>query len=430
MKIKNLDFISDMSFKVLNLERLTKKNNLFLKIFFILILSMGNLNISMKSEVVNNSNNLSTDYFKFNQDEDYILGEGDQIFITLTEDIPEFSNIYSIDVNGTILLPLIKRIYISGLTLSELTKLLNEKYKEYVFYPDIKITVSKYRPINVYIKGEVNMPGLYRLQGAYYPNNEVINQEERLEDRLEINIEQSGIGRLNKMDKNKSKQTSNFKYKSKFSNGLGFGATNQVSYFTTLFDAIRQAGGITNYSDLSNIEVKRINNISNGGGYKKTELDFLDLITNGNENQNIRLKDGDVVTVNKSNNPLNEQISKAIKTNLQPKDIQIILAGRIKNPGPFIVPKTATLNDAIIASGGLKAIRGKVIFLRYNNDGTIDRRKFAYRSKSERGSYKNPFLNDGDIISIDENPVSIANQVLNDITRPMLGIFATYKIFD
>ena len=104
-----------------------------MKLFFILILSMSNLNISMKSEVVNNSNNLSTDYLKFNQDEDYILGEGDQIFIKLTDDIPEYSKRYSIDVNGTILLPLIKRIYISGLTLSELTKLLNEKYKEYVF---------------------------------------------------------------------------------------------------------------------------------------------------------------------------------------------------------------------------------------------------------------------------------------------------------
>ena len=76
------------------------------------------------------------------------------------------------------------------------------------------------------------------------------------------------------MKQEKLEQINNFKYKPKFSNGLGFGATNQVSYFTTLFDAIREAGGITNYSDLSNIEVKRINNISNGGGYKKTELDF------------------------------------------------------------------------------------------------------------------------------------------------------------
>ncbi len=420
-----------MFFKVLNLIRLTKRDNLFLKLFFILILSLGNLNISMKSEVVNNSNNLSTDYFKFNQDEDYILGEGDQIFVKLTDDIPEYSNRYSIDVNGTILLPLIKRIYIAGLTLSELTKLLNEKYKEYIFYPDIEISVTSYRPINVYIKGEVSMPGLYRLQGAYYPNNVVTNQEER----LDLNLEQTekgmlDTGMLDKLEQERLQQLNNFKYNSKFSNGLGFGATNQVSYFTTLFDAIREAGGITNYSDLSNIEVKRINNISNGGGYKKTELDFLDLISNGNENQNIRLKDGDVVTVKRSNNPLNEQISKAIKTNLQPKDIRIILAGRIKNPGPFVVPKTATLNDAIIASGGLKAIRGKVIFLRYNNDGTIDRRKFAYRSKSERGSYKNPFLNNGDIISIDENPISITNQILNDITRPMLGIFATYEIFN
>ena len=415
-----------MFFKILNLIKLSKKDNLFLRIFFILTLSMCNIIIPVKSEVVNNSNNLSTDYFKLNQDDDYILGEGDQIFITLTENMPELANTYSIDVNGSVNLPLIKRIYISGLTLSELTNLLNEKYKEYVYYPDIEITVTNYRPINIYIKGEVDLPGLYRLQGAYYPNSQITKQDEI----LKINLEQSEGGMLNKKDKKSLEEINNFQYNSKFTSSLGFGATNQVSYFPTLFDAIREAGGITNYSDLSNIEVKRINNISSGGGYKKTELDFLDLITNGNETQNIRLNDGDVITIKKSINPLNEQISKAIKTNLQPKNIQVMLAGRIKNPGKFSVPKTATLNDAIIASGGLKAIRGKVIFLRYNNDGTIDRRKFAYRSKSERGSYKNPYLNDGDIISIDENPVSIANQILNDITRPMLGIYATYKIFD
>ena len=426
MRIKNLNFIINIFFKNLNLIKLSKKDNLFLRIFFILTLSMCNIIIPVKSEVVNNSNNLSTDYFKLNQDDDYILGEGDQIFITLTENMPELANTYSIDVNGSVNLPLIKRIYISGLTLSELTNLLNEKYKEYVYYPDIEITVTNYRPINIYIKGEVDLPGLYRLQGAYYPNSQITKQDEI----LKINLEQSEGGMLNKKDKKSLEEINNFQYNSKFTSSLGFGATNQVSYFPTLFDAIREAGGITNYSDLSNIEVKRINNISSGGGYKKTELDFLDLITNGNETQNIRLNDGDVITIKKSINPLNEQISKAIKTNLQPKNIQVMLAGRIKNPGKFSVPKTATLNDAIIASGGLKAIRGKVIFLRYNNDGTIDRRKFAYRSKSERGSYKNPYLNDGDIISIDENPVSIANQILNDITRPMLGIYATYKIFD
>ena len=392
MRIKNLNFIINMFFKILNLIKLSKKDNLFLRIFFILTLSMCNIIIPLKSEVVNNSNNLSTDYFKLNQDDDYILGEGDQIFITLTENMPELANTYSIDVNGSVNLPLIKRIYISGLTLSELTNLLNEKYKEYVYYPDIEITVTNYRPINIYIKGEVDLPGLYRLQGAYYPNSQITKQDEI----LKINLEQSEGGMLNKKDKKSLEEINNFQYNSKFESSLGFGATNQVSYFPTLFDAIREAGGITNYSDLSNIEVKRINNISSGGGYKKTELDFLDLITNGNETQNIRLNDGDVITIKKSINPLNEQISKAIKTNLQPKNIQVMLAGRIKNPGKFSVPKTATLNDAIIASGGLKAIRGKVIFLRYNNDGTIDRRKFAYRSKSERGSYIT-FWNESDL---------------------------------
>ena len=48
--------------------------------------------------------------------------------------------------------------------------------------------------------------------------------------------------------------------------------SNPGNAFPTVFDAIKSAGGITTYSDLSSIEIIRKNSISNGGGKIKKNV--------------------------------------------------------------------------------------------------------------------------------------------------------------
>ena len=45
-------------------------------------------------------------------------------------------------------------------------------------------------------------------------------------------------------------------------------------FFSTVFDAIRSSGGITQFSDLTSIKVIRKNSISNGGGKIQTTINF------------------------------------------------------------------------------------------------------------------------------------------------------------
>ena len=88
--------------------------------------------------------------------------------------------------------------------------------------------------------------------------------------------------------------------------------------FPTVFDAIRTAQGITPYSNLAQVQVTRRQAMSRGGGRLRTQLNFLSLITEGDESQNIRLFDGDVVNVGKSPTVLREQLLQAGQTNLTP----------------------------------------------------------------------------------------------------------------
>ena len=101
----------------------------------------------------------------------------------------------------------------------------------------------------------------------------------------------------------------------------------------TVFDALRTAGGVTPFSKLSEVFVTRKLPLTTGGGKKRTQLNFLELITNGNESQNIRLVDGDTVLVARSAVELREQVIKAGQTNLSPDFFPVFVTGRVRDQG-------------------------------------------------------------------------------------------------
>ena len=94
----------------------------------------------------------------------------------------------------------------------------------------------------------------------------------------------------------------------------------------TVFDALRTAGGVTPFSKLSEVTVTRKLPLSSRGGKMKTVVDIFSVIAEGNESQNIRLFDGDVVIVARSPVELRDQVIKASQTNLSPDFISVFVS--------------------------------------------------------------------------------------------------------
>ena len=88
--------------------------------------------------------------------------------------------------------------------------------------------------------------------------------------------------------------------------------------------------------------------------------------------------------------------------------------------------KKLPANDYI--AGGTKVFKGPVTFLRINNNGSIDRRVFRYREREKRGSYGNPNLKNGDLIFRGNSAISTFNEITNEITDSISGVFSTYEI--
>ncbi len=367
------------------------------KSFFIILFlhsltlnAFGNSNIKKSVSITN----LETNYLKKIPNTDYILGPGDAISIIVGRDYPELNIVEFIDSEGTINLPKLKRIYVEGLTKDELTQLLDDAYMEYVKYPSVEIRIAQYRPIKVFVEGEVIKPGIRILDGS---------------------ISDDGPGSKLSPYKNA------FNYETQVK-------PLKNSYFPTVFDAIQVSGGITKYSDLSNIKVIRKKSISKGGGKMMTTLNFKEVITKGDNTQNIRIYDSDTIVINKLDEPNQIMLGKAISSNLNSKNINVFVLGRVNNPGKVNISRASSLNDAIIYAGGTKALKGKIRFIRFRNDGSMDKRKFAMSSKSQRGSYKNPNLEGGDLIIVGKSFLSSSAEVINEVTSPFTGLISTYGL--
>jgi len=342
----------------------------------------------------------------------YILGPGDSIQIEL-EDFPELNGIVTIGPDGTIYLPRLKSTYIEGMTIEEVNSFLNQKLSAYIIEPDIYVKIVSYRPIRIYVSGEVRRPGYYTLSGTQSAQQQLANANSLITNNINSpvlqNTRNTGIIQPNQP--------------------LGGESSGIPIKFPTVFDAIRAAQGITPYSDLGTVEVTRKQPLSAGGGQIRANLNFLSLITDGNESQNIRLFDGDVIKVSRSNVVLKDQLLEAGQTNLSPQYLEVFVSGRVKVPGGKVLPQGSTLTQAIDMAGGLKILHGSIEFIRFNRDGTSDRRVFRYKPSAPADDYKNPVLMAGDVIRARESPLSAATEVLGEITEPALGVYSIYGIY-
>jgi len=356
----------------------------------------------------------------------YLLGPGDSLQIEL-ENIPELSGIFTIGPDGTLYLPRLRALLVEGLSIEELRLFLTQQYRAFVRQPEIYLRPVGYRPVRIYVGGEVRRPGYYTLSGSQQLAETTSTFENQYDAPVGI---QKTEGAGNAVS-NQSAANSEPAYRRSFMIRDGNASTTGIngSIFPTVFDAIRTSQGITPYSDLSVVQVTRKQPQSNGGGKLKASLNFLSLIIDGDESQNIRLFDGDVVSVAKSPIVLREQLLKASQTNLSPQYIQVYVSGRVKTPGTTTLPQGSSLNQALITAGGLQLLRGKVEFVRFTREGELDRRIFSYNPNAVTDSTANPILISGDIIRVQESALSAGISVLNELTGPLVGVYSVYSLF-
>lgn len=114
---------------------------------------------------------------------EYIMCPGDQLDI-IVMGVPEMStgytssgtttlvpttpqNKYVVRPDGKVSFQLIGEVDTTGLTVSQFTKVLQEKLAKYIVNPQVSVNIIQLGTTRVYVFGEVNKPGLYELQKSH-----------------------------------------------------------------------------------------------------------------------------------------------------------------------------------------------------------------------------------------------------------------------
>jgi len=412
------------------INKTNKFNFLAIKISIFICLS-GFIGANAQEVSEEKAVNLSTSYLESSDElDDYILGTGDKLKIKFAG-MPEISGSYTIDPQGEIYFDRLKNTFVRGLSIKELTKLLEERYKEFLLNPEIEITVSTFKPIKVYVKGEVRIPGIIKLPAFSSPS---IERLETVSAKDPTNFIENTPNKYNNNNNNNNKDNNSYYYKYNKLNYYNDNNYNNLikkdnEYITTLSNVIKRAGGLTSHSDISKLTITRKVPIGKGGGKKRGSFDFRSYILKSDNSYDVRVFDGDEIFIPRLQEKDVSIIPQSILSGLSPRFINVSITGQIENPGTVQIPLEGSLSDVMNLTGPRKPLSGRIYLIRYNQDGGLLRESIQYSSTAYPGTSKNPYLVDGDVISIKNSILGRTAGTLRAITEPFVGIYTTKETF-
>ena len=417
-----MNFKKTIKITFLNRFFFKSKSRSFLFLYFIFSFFIFDISKAESNDLINSkSHKIDIEYLDSrNELEDYIIDTGDVLSIDFQFEM--FNGNYSVNEEGELFLPEIDETYVRGLTTSELTKLLNEKYSKFLIEPDIKLRIAIFKSIGVSISGEVRNPGFYR-----YPAYKSVSGYRSSSNIISKN-RMNSFDSLTEKNNNKLKKNNDLNVFNESTQNIFLNRSTQN--INTIADVIFRAGGITSSTDLSRIQIIRDVPLGKGGGKKTAFIDFNSYVKESDPTKNIRIFDGDSLFFPKLSTPNPNQISESVLVGLSPKFIKVNLFGRVENPGILKLPLEATLSDAIDLSGPIKPLSGKIVLIRYEKDGTYMKRNIAYSATAKKGSKKNPYLKEDDLISVKESILGKTTSVIKEFTSPFLGIYSTKELIE
>jgi len=395
----------------------------------------------------------------------YTLGAGDIVKIDVFN-VPEISGTQTVAPDGTVNITLVGAVRVEGLSIEEAARLLERKLGPFLVRKIVNLSLVEARPLNIAVVGEVQRPGTrlltYSRSTATGRDAQAANLTRAIEaaggitQQADVNniqisrLESGGRRRLIKVSLLKLIEQGDVSQDIKILDGDSIlvprmadiaaiqppqisnatfasdtfqiqvaiagevnrigplvltyarnatGANPLADPLPTVIRAIQSAGGITGRADIRNIQITR----TGFGGQKSTiNVNLWDLLDKGDLSQNVRLADGDTITVPQALNPSPADQQRIALATFSPDKIQVQMVGEVLRGGPLELRPNTPFTQAITAAGGLTndADWKSVELYRLNPDGTITRRNLVAELNNPPNEDTNPSLRDRDVIVV------------------------------
>ncbi len=316
----------------------------------------------------------------------YVLGPGDRLLVKVFS-FKDFESRVILLPDGTINLPRIGSLYISGLSVLDAQKKIISAFKKIIKDPIIYVDLLETRALRISVTGEVQKPGIYSI----------------------------GMNETNVLSNSDGGEQTALSFKG----------------FPRVIEAIQKAGGVTNEGDLRKVELSRYNYQTKK--IDKTTINYWLAFNQNKIAENPIIFDGDKIFVPKSLSKTNYELIIESSSNLAPSFITINVIGEVIKPGQVQVKANTSITQSILIAGGFtkKAKKGKIFLIRLKNDGVIEKQKYDLSSTNLLDKKENIPVRDGDIIYIDRNNWTKSVDSLKTVVEPIspiLNAASLYKI--
>ncbi len=331
-------------------------------------------------------------------DANYRLGAGDQLVLILTGQV-ELAHTLDVTREGFVVIPQVGQLSVANLTLGQFEDLLYQRLPQ--SYSGVSrssnaathfsVTVSRLRAIQVYVTGDVQSPGSYRLSSAgtllsalYAAGGPTVNGTLR-----QVTLRRAGrvvtsldvYDYLIKGDNSHDLRLENGDLIFVGSHGARVRMTGEVlrpaTYELkdgeTLRDALRVAGGLRPTADARRVQIQRIIPAAERteSGRDRIILDVPGTGTGARPQDfpALPIEAGDVVRV--------FPVAARVRN-------RITVSGNVWQPGSQALSAGMTLGDALRGAGGLKAdtYLGQVLISRLRSDSTREQLRAMLQDSS------------------------------------------------
>ncbi|MEM9946308.1 MAG: SLBB domain-containing protein [Cyanobacteria bacterium P01_D01_bin.36] len=412
-------------------------------------------------------------------DDAYTLGAGDTIQVNVFN-VPEYSGSQQVLADGSVNLAAIAPVNINGLTPQEAEQVIANAYSRELRYPQITVVLEAPRPLRIAIAGEVAKPGLYTLTAEGNTQFPTVSEALQLAGGVTQAADLQQV-QLRRTNGNRPEQTATLDLWQLLNNGdvgqdlvlrdgdaivigetdtVDIAQTNQLSASnlaasaeqdmvvavvgevsrpgayefegstsegrTTVTQVVQTAGGIRPSADIRNIQVRRL---TRNGSEQLIDLDFWQLLQEGDLSQDLVLQQGDTVIIPVATAATPGEIAQLTAANFSPDEVRINVVGEVASPGTLAVPPDTTLNQAVLAAGGFTNRSTETVELvRLNPNGSVTQREITVDLTEGIDSERNPLILSNDVVLVGRNGRAQFNDSVGGIFQPFLQMLAPLRL--
>jgi len=397
-------------------------------------------------------------------DESYVLGAGDIVSIGFFN-VPEYDGEHRISNSGTVNLPLVGRVFVRGMTLSQANEAIARRYAYQLQDPIVSVSVVEQRPLQVAVSGEIVRPGLYTLdpeESSSFPRLFQALQEAggltQAADIKQISVQRTGpvgtttirvnllsllqngdlsqniflqdgdviaVPSASEIDSIALNYLQDSNLQSVSDQPLDIAIVGEVTQpgpyrlegkdgQATVVQALQEAGGITPSADLRVVQLKRQ---TRRGAQQTFIVDLWALIQDGDVAQDLILQQGDTLVVPAATSLSTAEINEIASSSISTGTIKVNVIGEVESPGEMQVRSNTSLNQALLAAGGLNRRSQKEITLvRFMPNGTVDRKAIEVDLSQDINSETNPILRPNDVVVVGRSSRAAFDDRISDFS--------------